>query len=117
MAIIHAENLYKYFDGFCAVNDVSISINPGEVVAFLGVNGAGKTTSFYAVVGVVQPDAGDVTLNGTRLNGLPIHTRARLGLGYLPQETSVFRRLSVEDNLKLVLEFQPLSLWLPGFMK
>jgi lipopolysaccharide export system ATP-binding protein len=98
--------IFKTYGKRPVVQDVSFSVDSGEIVGLLGPNGAGKTTSFYTVVGVVQPDVGTITLNGKRLNGLPIHTRAKQGLGYLPQESSVFRGLSVEDNLNLVLDFQ-----------
>lgn len=103
------ENLSKSYGGRPVVNHISFDINPGEIVGLLGPNGAGKTTTFYSVVGIVKPDSGTVTLNDKRISGLPIHERARAGIGYLPQETSVFRKLTVEENLALVLEFQPLS--------
>ena len=103
------EHLSKSYGGRPVVNDVSFDINPGEIVGLLGKNGAGKTTTFYSVVGIIRPDGGTVTLNGQRMSGLPIHERARAGIGYLPQETSVFRKLSVAENLMLVLEFQPLT--------
>ncbi|MBK8190817.1 MAG: LPS export ABC transporter ATP-binding protein [Vampirovibrionales bacterium] len=103
------ENLVKTYAGRPVVNHVSFHIERGEVVGLLGPNGAGKTTSFYAVVGIIQPDAGDISLDGRSLRNQPIHRRARAGIGYLPQETSVFRRLSVAENLRLVLEFQPLD--------
>ena len=91
------------------VNDVSFTVQSGEVVGLLGPNGAGKTTTFYAVAGIIRPDSGDISLNGVRLNNRPVHERARAGIGYLPQETSVFRKLTVAENLELVLEFQPIS--------
>jgi lipopolysaccharide export system ATP-binding protein len=91
------------------VSDVSFEVSSGEVVALLGPNGAGKTTSFYMVAGVIAPDEGMITLNDKTLDGTGIHERAKVGLGYLPQETSVFRSLSVWDNLMLVLEHQPIS--------
>ena len=103
------EHLSKTYGGRPVVNDVSFDINPGEIVGLLGPNGAGKTTTFYSVVGIIKPDQGKVTLDNQTMSGLPIHERARAGIGYLPQETSVFRRLTVEENLELVLEFQPLS--------
>jgi lipopolysaccharide export system ATP-binding protein len=103
------EHLRKTYGGRPVVNDISFDIRPGEIVGLLGPNGAGKTTTFYSIVGIVRPDDGQVTLNGQALSALPIHRRARAGIGYLPQETSVFRRLNVEENLALVLEFQPLS--------
>lgn len=103
------EHLRKSYAGRPVVNDISFDINHGEIVGLLGPNGAGKTTTFYSVVGIIQPDAGTVTLDGRNLSNLPIHERARAGIGYLPQETSVFRRLTVEENLALVLEFQPIT--------
>jgi len=107
--MLSIRNLKKSYGGRPVVNDVSFDIDQGEVVALLGPNGAGKTTSFYAVVGIIRPDKGQVTLDNKPLLGRPIHHRARVGIGYLTQETSVFRKLSVEDNLRLVLEFQPLN--------
>jgi lipopolysaccharide export system ATP-binding protein len=101
---LHARNLSKAYRGRRVVDHVSFDVRPGEVVGLLGPNGAGKTTSFHCVVGLVAPDEGNVTLGGRDLSGLPLHERARLGLGYLPQESSIFRKLSVRDNLLLVLE-------------
>src|SRR5579862_5333623 len=86
-----------------------MSVNRGEVVGLLGPNGAGKTTSFYMIVGLVPADGGTIALNGQDLTKLPVHSRARLGLGYLPQEASVFRKLTVEDNIKAILEMTKLS--------
>lgn len=103
------EHLRKSYAGRPVVNDISFDINPGEIVGLLGPNGAGKTTTFYSVVGIVKPDGGQVLLDDRLMSGLPIHERAKAGIGYLPQETSVFRSLTVEENLALVLEFQPLS--------
>jgi lipopolysaccharide export system ATP-binding protein len=103
------EHLRKSYSGRPVVNDISFDIKPGEIVGLLGPNGAGKTTTFYSVVGIVKPDSGTVTVNDRPMSGLPIHERALAGIGYLPQETSVFRRLTVEENLALVLEFQPIS--------
>jgi lipopolysaccharide export system ATP-binding protein len=88
------------------VRDVSLEVASGEVVGLLGPNGAGKTTSFYMIVGLVPSDAGDIDLNGVAISRLPIHRRAALGLSYLPQEASVFRKLTVEDNIRAVLELQ-----------
>ncbi|MYZ51932.1 LPS export ABC transporter ATP-binding protein [Malikia spinosa] len=88
------------------VKDVSLSVECGEVVGLLGPNGAGKTTSFYMIVGLVRVDAGQILLDGQSIESLPMHRRARLGLGYLPQEASIFRKLSVEDNIRAVLELQ-----------
>lgn len=103
------QNLQKTYNGRPVVNNISFDIQRGEIVGLLGPNGAGKTTTFYSVVGIIKPDAGMISLDGRNLSGLPIHKRARAGIGYLPQETSVFRRLTVEENLNLVLEFQPIS--------
>ena len=88
------------------VHDVSLNVESGEVVGLLGPNGAGKTTSFYMIVGLVPSDGGTIELDGADISGLPIHQRARLGLSYLPQEASVFRKLNVEDNIRAVLELQ-----------
>ena len=99
-----ASHLSKSFKGRQVVNDVSIEIENGRVVGLLGPNGAGKTTTFYMVVGLIRPDSGSVTLDGNDLVHRPIYERARLGLGYLPQDASVFRKLSVEENLFLVLD-------------
>ncbi len=99
-----AQGLMKSYAKRRVVNGVSFSVRPGEVVGLLGPNGAGKTTSFNIVVGLVQPDAGEVTLGGERLTGRPMHARARAGLGYLPQEASIFRKLTVRENMLAVLE-------------
>jgi lipopolysaccharide export system ATP-binding protein len=104
MNALHARGLSKSFRGRKVVDRVSFDVNPGEVVGLLGPNGAGKTTSFHCVVGLLHPDEGEVHLGDQDLSGLPLHSRARLGLGYLPQEPSIFRKLSVRDNLMLVLE-------------
>ncbi len=103
---LSVQGLHKQYGGRPVVNDVSFWIAPGEVVGLLGPNGAGKTTSFYAVVGLIVPDAGDIRIDDQSLARLPIHQRARQGISYLPQETSVFRKLTVEENLRLVQEFQ-----------
>jgi lipopolysaccharide export system ATP-binding protein len=104
MSSLVATGLCKSFRGRKVVDEVGFQVRPGEVVGLLGPNGAGKTTSFHCVVGLLAPDAGEVTLAGKDLSGLPLHRRARLGLGYLPQEPSIFRKLSVRQNLLLVLE-------------
>ena len=101
---IEAKNLVKMYGDRSVVNDVSFDVNKGEVVCLLGPNGAGKTTTFYMVVGLIKPNKGQILLNGEDISSLPMNERAKLGIGYLPQEASIFRKLSVEDNLKLVLE-------------
>ena len=97
-------SIAKSYDKRVVLSDVSLSVGRGEVVGLLGPNGAGKTTCFYSVMGLVKPDSGRVTLDGDDITGLPMYRRAILGLGYLPQETSIFRGLSVENNIKAVLE-------------
>ncbi|HKJ94473.1 MAG TPA: LPS export ABC transporter ATP-binding protein [Gammaproteobacteria bacterium] len=99
-----AEGLTKRYRGRTVVDDNSLRIASGEIVGLLGPNGAGKTTSFYMIVGLVKADRGRIKMDGRDITRLPMHTRARLGIGYLPQEASVFRKLSVEDNLLAVLE-------------
>ena len=99
-------NLKKRYGSRTVVKDVSLAVKSGEVVGLLGPNGAGKTTSFYMIVGLVPLDAGEILLDGTSISLLPIHKRARLGLSYLPQEASVFRKLTVEQNIRAVLELQ-----------
>jgi len=101
---IEAKNLIKIYGDRRVVNDVSISIEKGEVVGLLGPNGAGKTTTFYMVVGLVKPNGGNIYINDKNITTWPMHIRAKAGIGYLPQEASSFRSLSVEDNIKLVLE-------------
>ncbi len=101
---IEAQNLIKIYGDRRVVNDVSFNIKKGEVVCLLGPNGAGKTTTFYMVVGLVKPNMGKIILNGQDISAAPMNIRAKLGIGNLPQETSIIRKLSVEDNLKLVLE-------------
>ncbi|HEV7165110.1 MAG TPA: LPS export ABC transporter ATP-binding protein [Gammaproteobacteria bacterium] len=104
MSSLIAEHLMKRYRRREVVRDVSMNVTRGEVVGLLGPNGAGKTTSFYMIVGLVPADGGHITLNGQDLTKLPVHSRARLGLGYLPQEASVFRKLTVEDNILAILE-------------
>ncbi len=104
MSSLNAENLMKRYRRREVVRGVSMNVTRGEVVGLLGPNGAGKTTSFYMIVGLVPADGGRITLNGQDLTKLPVHSRARLGLGYLPQEASVFRKLTVEDNILAILE-------------
>jgi lipopolysaccharide export system ATP-binding protein len=98
-----AKNLNKAFKKRQVVNDVSLDVNTGEIVGLLGPNGAGKSTTFYMMVGRIYPDSGQVLINGRETTSMPMYIRARLGIGYLPQEPSVFRNLSVIDNIKLVL--------------
>ena len=102
-----AEGLRKRSRSREVVRDFGLTLNPGEVVGLLGPNGAGKTTCFYMIVGLVAADAGRIVLDGTDITDQPMYARAKLGLGYLPQEASVFRKLSVADNLRLVLELRP----------
>jgi lipopolysaccharide export system ATP-binding protein len=104
LSTLRAENLVKRYRRREVVRGVSLGLERGEVVGLLGPNGAGKTTSFYMMVGLVPADGGTITLNDQDVTKLPVHARARLGLGYLPQEASVFRKLSVEDNILAVLE-------------
>lgn len=106
---IYTKNLVKIYGNRTVVNNVSFEVKQGEIVGLLGPNGAGKTTSFYQVVGLVKPDEGSVFLNDREITSLPMYKRAKMGIGYLPQEASVFRKLSVEDNVKAVLEMTKLS--------
>ena len=101
---IRAENLIKVYNDRTVVNDISIEVKKGEVVGLLGPNGAGKTTTFYMVVGLVRPNGGRIYIDDTDLTNMTMDMRAKHGIGYLPQEASIFRKLSVEDNIKLVLE-------------
>ena len=101
---IKAENLVKIYNDRTVVNNISIEVNKGEVVGLLGPNGAGKTTTFYMVVGLVRPNTGKIYVDNTDLTELTMDKRAKHGIGYLPQETSIFRKLTVEENIKLVLE-------------
>lgn len=101
---LYTEHIFKSYKGKKVVQDVSIELKQGEIVGLLGPNGAGKTTSFYMIVGLVRPDSGKVFLNDTEITHLPMYKRAQMGLGYLPQEISVFRKLSVEDNIMAILE-------------
>ncbi len=105
---LHAENLEKVYGKRKVVRGVSLNVKQGEIVGLLGPNGAGKTTTFYMVVGFIEPYAGEVFLNDENITDLPMYKRAKKGIGYLPQEPSVFRKLSVEDNIKAVLEMTKL---------
>ena len=108
-ATIRTDNLVKIYGGRAVVNHISIELKQGEIVGLLGPNGAGKTTTFYQVVGLIKPDEGRVFLNDENITHLPMYRRAKMGIGYLPQEASVFRKLSVEDNITAILEMTPLS--------
>ena len=103
---LRATGLRKTYGKRTVVHDVSLSVDSGEVVGLLGPNGAGKTTSFYMIVGIVPTDTGRIEIDGTPITSMPMHKRARLGLSYLPQDASVFRRLTVEENIRAVLELQ-----------
>nr|WP_245610672.1 LPS export ABC transporter ATP-binding protein [Xenophilus azovorans] len=103
---LEARGLQKSYGSRRVVRDVSLDVRKGEVVGLLGPNGAGKTTSFYMIVGLVRADAGDISIDGEQIAHMPIHRRARMGLSYLPQEASIFRKLNVEDNVRAVLELQ-----------
>ncbi len=106
---IYTKNLVKIYGSRTVVDKVSFNVKQGEIVGLLGPNGAGKTTSFYQVVGLIKPDEGEVFLNDINITKLPMYKRAKMGIGYLPQEASIFRKLSVEDNLKAVLEMTSLT--------
>ncbi|MES2996689.1 MAG: LPS export ABC transporter ATP-binding protein [Verrucomicrobiota bacterium] len=108
-AILHASGLRKTYGGRAVVDGVTMTVQPGEIVGLLGPNGAGKTTSFYIIAGLIPADSGAVFFRGNDISHLPMHQRARRGLGYLPQEESVFRKLSVRDNLLAILETRDLS--------
>jgi lipopolysaccharide export system ATP-binding protein len=107
--ILSTRNLVKTYKGRTVVNDVSVEVKQGEIVGLLGPNGAGKTTSFYMIVGFIRPDAGNVFLDDLNITKLPMYKRAKMGIGYLPQEISVFRKMTVEDNLKAILEMTKLT--------
>ena len=107
--ILKADNIIKYYGKKAVVKGVSVEVNQGEIVGLLGPNGAGKTTSFYMMVGLVKPNKGSVYLDDTEITKLPMYKRAQMGVGYLAQEASVFRKMSVEDNILSVLEMTKLS--------
>lgn len=106
MSMLSAIDLSKRYRGRDVLDGVSLEVNSGEIVGLLGPNGAGKTTCFYIIVGLIQPDSGHIYFNNQDITRFPMHGRARMGVGYLPQEASVFRRLSVEDNIRAVLELR-----------
>ena len=106
---LYTQNIQKTYKGRSVVDGVSIEVNQGEIVGLLGPNGAGKTTSFYMIVGLVRPDEGNVFLDETDITKIPMYKRAQMGIGYLPQEVSVFRKLSVEDNIMAILEMTNLK--------
>src|SRR5574340_321885 len=106
MSELRAVGLKKKYGSRTVVHDVSLSLRSGEVVRLLGPNGAGKTTSFYMIVGLIGPDSGSIQIDAQPITDMPMHARARLGVGYLPQEPSIFRKLSVTDNLRAVLELR-----------
>lgn len=105
-AVLDARNLGKRYKSRWVVKDISVNVKAGEIVGLLGPNGAGKTTAFYMIVGLISPNRGNIYLNNQNITHLPMHRRARLGIGYLPQENSVFRKLSAEDNIMAILELQ-----------
>ena len=107
--ILRTEKLVKIYGGRAVVNGVDINLKRGEIVGVLGPNGAGKTTSFYMIVGLVRPNSGRVFFEGNDITNLPMYKRARMGMGYLPQEESIFRKLTVEENILAILETQPIS--------
>ena len=109
VSTIRTDKLRKIYGGRQVLSDVSISVSQGEIVGLLGPNGAGKTTTFYMIVGMVRPDAGHIFLDDVEMTDKPMYKRARLGLGYLPQEASIFRKLSVENNIMAILETQDMK--------
>jgi lipopolysaccharide export system ATP-binding protein len=109
MVVLKSQNLVKYYRKRAVVNDVSIEVHPGEVVGLLGPNGAGKTTTFYMIIGFIRPDSGQVFLGEDNISRWPMYRRAGLGIGYLAQEASVFRKLTVEQNITAILQFRNLS--------
>lgn len=108
-AVLRASGLTKYYRGRCVLTNVSLDVHPGEIVGLLGPNGAGKTTTFHLIVGLERPDRGAVFLDGREITALPMYLRARCGLVYLPQEPSIFRRLTVEENILAILERRKMS--------
>jgi lipopolysaccharide export system ATP-binding protein len=109
ISIIRADNLIKRYRKRTVVKDVSLNLKQGEIVGLLGPNGAGKTTTFYMIVGMIKPNSGKVYLDNTEITGKAMYRRARLGIGYLPQEPSIFRKMSVENNIKAILQLQKMT--------
>lgn len=109
MNLLEVKNLVKRYNGRSVVNGLSFNVQPGEVVGLLGPNGAGKTTAFYMTIGLIRPDQGEVYFKEQNITNLPIHKRAQLGFGYLAQEPSIFRTLSVEENILCILETLPIT--------
>lgn len=109
MTVLASKNLVKHYRKRAVVDSVSIEVRPGEVVGLLGPNGAGKTTTFYMIIGFIRPDSGEVYFGDTRISQWPMYRRAGNGIGYLAQEASVFRKLSVEDNIRAILQFRKMS--------
>ena len=107
--VLKGKHLIKIYKKRKVVNDISVEVNQGEIVGLLGPNGAGKTTSFYMIVGLIKPNSGQIFLDGEDITDLPMYKRAKLGIGYLAQEPSVFRKLTVEENILAVLEMTKLS--------
>ncbi len=107
--VLETEQLVKIYGGRAVVNGININVRAGEIVGLLGPNGAGKTTSFYMIVGLVRPNSGQVRFSGTDVTTYPMYKRARLGMGYLPQEESIFRRLTVEENIMAILQTRPMT--------
>jgi lipopolysaccharide export system ATP-binding protein len=106
---LYSEHLKKIYGKRTVVKDSTVSVSPGEIVGLLGPNGAGKTTTFYMITGLIKPNAGRVFLNGEDITPKPMYARARMGIGYLPQEASIFKKMTVEENLLAILEFMPYS--------
>lgn len=108
-SILKASNLVKEYKKRKVVNDVSINVAQGEIVGLLGPNGAGKTTTFYMICGMINPKEGEIEIDGEEITDYPMYRRAKLGIGYLPQEASIFRRMTVKDNIMSVLQFMDLD--------
>ena len=109
LSVLNAKGLIKRYRKRTVVKDVSLSLKQGEVVGLLGPNGAGKTTTFYMIVGMIKPNSGKVFLDNTEITGKAMYKRSRLGIGYLPQEASIFRKMSVENNIRAILQLQKLT--------